>query len=132
MKALSIRQPWAWLIVHGGKDIENRRWPTAYRGPLLIHAAKGMTDAEYGSARDFAQALGVLVPAPPDLQRGGIVGQVDLADCVTSRDLDRIYGSNWFCGPFGFVLRNPRPLAFVPLRGSLGLFEAAGIQEVRP
>jgi hypothetical protein len=47
MKALSIRQPWAWLIVNGYKDIENRSWATKFRGPVLIHAAKGMTGAEY-------------------------------------------------------------------------------------
>ena len=33
MKCLSIRQPWAWAIIHAGKDIENRCWPTSYRGP---------------------------------------------------------------------------------------------------
>ena len=36
---LSIRQPWAWLIAHGWKNIENRTWPTGYRGRFLIHAA---------------------------------------------------------------------------------------------
>jgi hypothetical protein len=39
MKALSIRQPWAWLIIAGIKDIENRRWATNHRGPILVHAA---------------------------------------------------------------------------------------------
>src|ERR1051326_1498970 len=40
VKALSVRQPWAWLIIYGGKDIENRDWPTSHRGPTLIHAGK--------------------------------------------------------------------------------------------
>jgi len=40
MKALSIRQPWAWLLVEGFKDIENRTWKTNYRGSFLIHASK--------------------------------------------------------------------------------------------
>jgi hypothetical protein len=40
VKALTIRQPWAWATIYGGKDVENRRWRTAYRGPLLIHAGK--------------------------------------------------------------------------------------------
>ena len=39
MKILSIRQPWAALIVHGFKETENRTWSTSYRGPVLIHAA---------------------------------------------------------------------------------------------
>ena len=46
-KAISIRQPWAWAIVHAGKDIENRDWSTRYRGPVCIHAAKGMTKDEF-------------------------------------------------------------------------------------
>ena len=54
MLALSIRQPWAWLIVHGWKDIENRTWRTRVRGRFLIHAAKGMTNREYLDAIEFA------------------------------------------------------------------------------
>ena len=52
MKALSIRQPWAWLILNAGKDIENRSWYTSVRGRVLIHASKGMTLAEYEDAID--------------------------------------------------------------------------------
>ncbi|MCG0445699.1 ASCH domain-containing protein [Pseudomonas aeruginosa] len=54
MKALSIRQPWAWLVANGHKDIENRDWATSFRGRFLIHAAKSMTRDEYEEARDFA------------------------------------------------------------------------------
>ena len=39
MKILSIRQPWAHLITQGSKDIENRSWPTKYRGAFLVHAS---------------------------------------------------------------------------------------------
>jgi len=39
VKILSIRQPWAYLITRSSKDIENRSWPTKYRGPFLIHAS---------------------------------------------------------------------------------------------
>jgi hypothetical protein len=44
MKALSLRQPWAHMVVHGPKHIENRRWNTSFRGEFLIHAAKGCTE----------------------------------------------------------------------------------------
>jgi hypothetical protein len=47
MRALTIRQPWAWLIVHGHKDLENRTWCTSYRGPLLIHAAGTMAPGDH-------------------------------------------------------------------------------------
>lgn len=113
MKALSIRQPWAWLILHAGKDVENRSWPTRFRGRFLIHAAKGMTRDEYESAPAWIVDL----PDFDQLRRGGIVGSAELVDCVTESD------SEWFFGRYGFVLRNVKPLLFVPYRGELGFFD---------
>lgn len=116
MKALSIRQPWAWLIVNGHKDIENRQWRTHIRGPILVHASKGMTRDEYAIAFVIAEENGIEIPAFEDLERGGIVGKVEIADCV-DRD-----ASPWFFGEWGFVLKNAVPLPFQPCRGSLGFF----------
>jgi hypothetical protein len=120
MRALSIRQPWAWLIVHGGKDIENRGWQTRYRGPLLVHAAMGMTKSQYDDARVFTEVVtggSVKVPPPALLMRGGIIGRVEVVDCVAASE------SAWFMGEFGLVLSNPEPLPFQPYKGSLGLFK---------
>ena len=123
MIALSIRQPWAWLILRGGKDIENRGWPTKFRGRVLVHAPKGCTRAEYEDGVDALwQLCGPVVPAielPPldQLERGGLVGSVEIVDCVTSSR------SPWFCGRFGFMLRDPKPITFVPWKGQLGFFE---------
>jgi hypothetical protein len=118
--ALSIRQPWAWLILHAGKDVENRGWATRYRGPILVHAAKGCTRAEYEHAVAFAlrvnPAIEGRIPALGDIERGGIVGMATLTDCVDSSK------SPWFFGPCGFVLANAQPLDFFPCKGSLGLF----------
>lgn len=111
MLALSVRQPWAWLIVQGYKDIENRAWSTRHRGPVLIHAGWNLAE----DASPGAVIHGVQTPAEPD--RGGIVGVVTITGCVTASD------SPWFTGPYGFVLANARPLPFVPLRGRPGLFE---------
>lgn len=119
MKALSIRQPWAWLIIKGHKDIENRSWPTAFRGRVLVHAAKGMTTSEYVDADFFVCGGGIKLPRPRDLFRGGIIGMVDVVDCVTKSD------SPWFFGKYGFVLQNPTPLPFLELRGQLGFFDVA-------
>jgi len=116
MKALSIRQPWAWLILNGGKDIENRSWPTRFRGPFLIHAAKGMTREEYEGAADVAAGQGITLPDFKDLERGGIVGQAEIVDCV-DRD-----PSPWFFGDYGFVLKNVKPLPFRECKGALGFF----------
>ncbi len=120
MKALSIRQPWAWLILNAGKDIENRNWQTSFRGRFLIHAAKGMTYEEYNGAMMFATERSRLLfrmPSFESLQRGGIIGSVELSDCVFNSE------SPWFCGSYGFVLRDPRPIEFIPYKGQLGFFD---------
>jgi hypothetical protein len=123
LKALSIRQPWAWLILNAGKDIENRSWNTTTRGRILIHASNGMTTVEYNDAAAYAWERGVKIPHQTNVMRSGIVGSVEIVDCVTSSD------SPWFMGPYGFVLRNPIILPFQPCKGALKFFNApSGIQ----
>lgn len=122
--AISIRQPWAWLILNAGKDIENRDWPTNFRGRVLIHASKNCSRAEYDGAVDFLIARdlerrGGGLPWIDQFDRGGIVGSVEIVDCVTASD------SPWFVGEFGFVLRNPQPLPFAPAKGRLGFFNVS-------
>ncbi|HXC41465.1 MAG TPA: ASCH domain-containing protein [Burkholderiales bacterium] len=129
--AISIRQPWAWLIIRPDvtdpeerrrlyqtgqiKDIENRDWRTTYRGRVLVHASKGMTRGEYEDCNHFAPS-GIELPPFESLERGGIIGAVDIVNCVD----DSL--SDWFVGFYGFVLANAEPLPFRPLRGSLGIF----------
>lgn len=125
MKALSIRQPWASLIVAGVKDIENRSWRTTYRGPVLIHAAQTMTRPDFDDAVRFltrqfsAAAVTRLLPSYRYLRemRGGIIGRVTIVDCVSSSR------SKWFTGPFGFVLEGAEPMHFTPCFGKLGFFD---------
>lgn len=122
--ALSIRQPWAWMIIHGGKNVENRSWSTRFRGPVLIHAAKGMTVDEYLEAREFANNIWSVSGKPEaakgitgnNLERGGIIGVAEIVGCVTESK------SPWFVGDYGFTIANPRPLPFHPCKGSLGFF----------
>ena len=122
MKALSIRQPWAWLIVHGHKDIENRAWPTKFRGRIYVHAGKAFDyDGFNYLCRNAYLLKGVNLEAFVSLALYpplGIIGEVDIVDCVTQSD------SPWFVGPYGLVLRNP--VAYtepIPMKGRLGLFE---------
>lgn len=122
MKALSIRQPWAWLIIHGGKNIENRSWHTKFRGRFLVHAAKGMTNKEYCDGLEFAMRAGDIrllrdFPTSQQMERGGIIGSVFLAD---SRDTSK---SPWYMGEKAFLLVDPKPLPFVPFKGRLNFFE---------
>jgi len=115
--ALSIRQPWAWAIIHAGKNIENRTWHTLYRGPVLVHASRGRSSPdEWTAAFALVRKFGCFTKTPPDFPQGGIIGQVEIVDCVTHSL------SPWFGGPYGFVLRNPKPLPFRPCRGALGFF----------
>lgn len=113
MKALSVRQPWAWAIVHAGKDVISRRDGTRYRGPLLIHASRNYDNA---GKRWIRTEIGIEVP--PELPRGGVIGRVELLGCTETSD------SPWFVGPVGLVLADPEPLPFLPCPGKLGLFEA--------
>lgn len=115
---LSVRQPWAWLIVHGWKNVENRTWPTKFRGRVLIHASKVMTRGDYDACRLFIASHGMHVEIPQfkALARGGIVGETTILDCVTH------HPSEWFTGPFGFVVDGNKPLPFVPMNGQLGFF----------
>ena len=113
LKALTIRQPWAWLIVSGQKDIENRTWKTNYRGPLLIHAATAFASMPFDKIEDKYR---IKLPQRDKMRWGGIVGICDLVDCVTT------HRSKWFIGPYGFVLQDAKPRRFEPMSGRLNLW----------
>jgi hypothetical protein len=151
MKALSGRQPWWWAILHAGKRIENRVWNTSYRGPILLHAAKGCTRDEYEDAIVWMENAGVIasladVPRLQAMQRGGVVGRARIVDVIRPwvpslrvggeppgappfrSTLDRFYPAGidhrWhMTEQYGFVLADVEPLPFAPCAGSFGLFE---------
>ena len=126
MKCLSVRQPWAWLIVVGFKPVENRTWPTAVRGEVLIHAAKGCTAREYADARHFitesehaniaTRASALCFPPLAILDRGAIIGKATLVDCVTD------HPSPYFVGPYGHVFTNVKRCHPFPYKGALSYF----------
>lgn len=110
--ALSIRQPWAWLIVSGYKNLENRNKLKNFRGPFLIHAGKRYD-------KDWQHKLGFHLNIFSDetsFLRGGIVGIATITDSITESD------SPWFTGTNAFVIENPKPLPFIPCEGQLGFF----------
>ena len=114
MKALTVRQPWAWAIVTGYKDVENRSKPTNHRGPLLIHAAKQMDPTGF---QDLWE-LSIYRKLPDDLPLGGLIGVVEIVDCVTNSKSPWALSKAWH-----WVLRRPKEFN-TPLwcSGSLGLF----------
>jgi hypothetical protein len=117
LPVLSIRQPYAWLVVHGIKDIENRSWRTNYRGPLLIHASANLVDLTTDEIEDCQSQSGIRMPEENEYQTGGVVGLVDVVDCV------RRHASPWKHGPsWGWVLSNARLLKFRECKGAVGFF----------
>lgn len=127
-RTLSIMQPWCWLITNGHKRIENRSRRCHVRGEIALHA--GLKFDEW--ARDEVRrgyhpvtgehSLAGVAPADTFIemlagrQSGGIVGVAELVDCVDDSDDD------FFQGPFGLVLRNARPVPFIPVTGAQGFF----------
>lgn len=111
-KALTIKQPWAWAIIEAGKDVENRSRRTHYRGPLFVHA--GLQDSLEGW--EWLDEMGI--PLPVDPPTGGIIGLVDLVDCVQGHD------SPWAMeGYYHWIVENPRRREFVPMSGKLSMFD---------
>jgi hypothetical protein len=133
MKALSLRQPWAFAVVHLGKDIENRDWQERnpgrkFRGEFLIHASKSATREDREDYEELTWMCGhirglvtrkqcLAIPKFEDMQRGGIVGIGRITGLITSSD------SPWFFGPIALTLEDVRPLPFTPCRGMLGFFD---------
>ena len=119
--ALSIKQPWAWLIAHGYKDVENRDWPTKFRGDFMVHAGATMTKDDYAACTYFIAGFTRRwrLPAYDVLRKecGGIVGSARLTACVA------FWRSHWFTGEYGFVLEDAKPLPFQPCKGKLGFFK---------
>ncbi|MBB3991317.1 hypothetical protein [Croceicoccus naphthovorans] len=136
--AISVRQPWAWAIIHGGKDVENRVKRAITMGGmdkhdrLAVHAATGMTRDEFEAASGFMlRTLGIVCPVPCHLVRGGIIGSVGITGVVKDSD------SPWFFGPWALTLIDPVACEPIPSVGQLGAFrwseaDASNLREPLP
>ena len=117
LPVLSIRQPYAWLVVNGIKDIENRSKRTRKRQRILIHASSSRQELtpkvlEWCQARTDRK-----LPAIDDFETGGIVGIVEITDCV------RRHSSPWKSpSNYGWVLANAQPLKFRACKGFVTFF----------
>lgn len=132
MKALTVSQPWANLIASGLKFVENRTWPTSYRGPLAIHAGKG---SQYLTPQQLT-----MYPT------GCIVATCDLVHCVHIREvaerIDKnehikpigpnsnktvqdVFWHDFTEGPYLWILDNIRPVVDHPIKGAQGLWNVS-------
>ena len=142
MKCITIRQPWAWMIIHGGgylwppdiagvpqppiltwrKDVENRKWKTTHRGPLLIHAAQREIDDDddYHKALSvyYGQTYAQLREIPDYLEYGSIIGRVNLVDILSDSESCWAFPDHWH-----WIIEDPQPIKPIPYRGIPGLFD---------
>ena len=139
MKALSLVRPWSQLVLHAGKDIENRTWSTKHRGPLLVHGSKGyagtgesvravMADPSYGATLAGALRDGLAIGQGAPTGYLGVVQVHGVCD-VSLYETEVVCA----CGPWAmpgqchWQLADPRPFAEpVPAGGQLGLWEPKG------
>lgn len=123
MKVLSIKQPWATLIMEGHKRFEFRTWQTKYRGDILIHASK--TIDKKGATRLSKYIDG-------ELEVGKILGQVTLVDCLEMNDElakklakenSDIYTSHSFSNNYAWQLKDVKKFdELIEVNGKLGLW----------
>jgi hypothetical protein len=118
IKCLVVRQPWAWALVAGTKDIENRSWTTDYRGPIVIQASgsKAIVNHVINSST---------VPLPPmNFDYGALIGVVDLLDVVPLSE--SLESNPWAWGPYCWKVGNARRFAKpIPAKGKLKLYALA-------
>ncbi|MFH1307763.1 MAG: ASCH domain-containing protein [archaeon] len=120
MKALSLKQPWAELILQGKKKVEIRKWNTKFRGEFFIHASK-VPDEKAMNKFNFAE-----------LPCGFIVGKARLADVKKYKDSEEfkkdkelhLATSDW--GEYGFILEKVERVEGVACKGKLGFWEFNG------
>ena len=131
MRAITIKQPWAYAIVHLGKDVENRDWaPNNLSGRIAIHAGKTQDEGGYPAIRSILSldVEGIWRVAEAAVC-GAIIGTIRVVDChhtsFTPGGLCEYFG----CAPWGmagsgchWVLADPRPCEPIPCRGALGLW----------
>lgn len=141
LRAITVKQPWAWAIAHGGKTIENRSRSVAYRGPLAIHAGKGWS-AEGGQSSSVREAFAPYRPSsapartierahyPGRFVAGAVIAVAELVDahrgddcCLPWGHVRNLAATEPHMPVYHLVLANVRPLAEpVECRGALGLW----------
>lgn len=124
MKVLTIKQPWATLIIQGDKRFEFRSWQTKYRGDLLIHAGKGVD-------KDAAKRLAKYLPSY--MPSGKILGKVKLVDCIKMspefkqmllEENKEIYKDSAYTENYGWQLENVEVFENpIEVKGKLSLWE---------
>lgn len=121
MKVISVKQPWASLIVYGYKKYEFRSWQTHYRGDLLIHASKTFDKAVKDKFDEYNISF----------ETGKIIGKVKLEDCVSLnkefedkliKENPIVYGQNQGRSGYAWKITNPELIEPITIGGRLNLW----------
>lgn len=122
MKVLTIKNPWATLIIDGYKKYEFRSWKTKYRGKILIHSSIGLEKDMLKKFKDYNL----------DCINGAIIGEADLTDCILVNDefnnklrnIDPIvYGKSNHVETYAWKLENVKKYENpIYIKGKLGLW----------
>lgn len=123
MKVLTIRQPFATLIIEGNKKFEFRSWKTNYRGDLLIHAGKSIDKEAFARLKKYL---------PDELPIGKIIGRVELIDCIKTtpeffeiirKENSDIYSKSIFKEEFAWEMKvKEKFYDMIDVKGKLGLW----------
>ena len=128
MKALSIRQPWLFLILQKYKDIEVRTWNTNYRGIIYLHASKKFDTVGY----EYLKGLGIQMPLKNHFETGQILGTANLYRVIKFKDVNDFYSyeerhlnsPSWWNGrQKGFLFKDIKTIEPIEYKGGLGLFK---------
>jgi len=120
MKVITIKEPWASLIINGYKEYEFRSWKTNYRGEILIHTSQ-QVDKE---------ALKKFEDLNLNYQTSKIIGKVTIIDCKLVDDKfdkelskNKVYSLSSKIGKYAWVLKDPQPLINnKEVKGRLGIW----------
>ena len=135
MKTISIKHPWAFLICSGIKDIENRTWPTKFRGRVLVHASATPHKNWVEKIKVIPGAWNKLSNKQKDYQYGAMIGSVEIVDCIINHEsiwaektTQILTNNNEVCHEFtiwNWVLANPILFAkpILNVKGKLSFWE---------
>lgn len=124
-----MRQPWAGLILRGGKDVENRSRNIAgsYRGPIVVHSSRTLATIPDGIPNPWSTLYDIVGIGPDNLvdNLGCALGVVDLLDVHDERGCPGLSCSPWADeGSVHLLLAHPHAFAEpIPYRGKLGLWD---------
>lgn len=117
---ISLKQPWAWLVLMGHKDIENRGRVSHFRGELFIHASSNQQKLKE-DLKYIQKKYDIEVPVK-ELKFGSILGSVLMLNCVKS------HKSRYFSGPFGYVICEPRWIKPIKYKANAGMQKAPDVK----